>query len=251
MSSAWLNSFRRNITSQNGEDGVLEAIFDRIGEGYKWCCELGAWDGLHFSNTYNLIAHHKWSAVLVEADPGRFEQLVVNVSGSRRVIPVRCFVRDVPPDTLDNVLSKTPIPKEFDLLSIDVDNDDYLIWRTLERYHPRVVVIEVNSSYPPGVRKIPKRGYAGRDRKRGASIESTVALAKDKGYELALHTGNATFVLREYAERLCIDPERWQQLFDDSWTRKPHQWAWDYLKRLSGPRYREVRSILERSGLKF
>ena len=39
MSSLWLNLFRKNITSQNGEDGVLEAIFSKIGVLNKWCCE--------------------------------------------------------------------------------------------------------------------------------------------------------------------------------------------------------------------
>lgn len=155
------------------------------------------------------------------------------------------------PNSLDDILSRTPIPKDFDLLSIDVDNDDYLIWKGLERYRPSVVVIEVNSSYPPGVHKIPERGYAGRDRKRGASIESAVALAKQKGYELALHTGNAIFVLREYSEKLSIDVENWQELFDRSWIRKPHERAWDNFKRLCGGPYRQARRILLRSGFKL
>lgn len=206
MSSLWLNDFKRDITSQNGEDGVLEAIFDKIGVSNKWCCEFGAWDGKQFSNTYNLIAQHGWSGVLIESDPNRFSQLVTNMSGFETVTTLQAMVQE---SNFETILSQTPIPKDFDLLSIDIDGEDYLVWQALESYRPRVVVIEVHSGFPPGISVVPKRGHS----PHGASIEPMVELAKRKGYELALHTGNAIFVLREYGKELGVEVERWQELF--------------------------------------
>src|SRR6266576_6048041 len=85
LSSLWLNDRRRNVYSQNGEDGVLEAIFEKIGVHHnpnhreRWCCEFGAHDGLTFSNTAHLSLHWGWSAVLIESDPVLFEKLSASV----------------------------------------------------------------------------------------------------------------------------------------------------------------------------
>lgn len=50
-----LLDYRRNVTSQCGEDGIIEKIFEMIGARNKWCVEFGAYDGKHLSNSYNLI----------------------------------------------------------------------------------------------------------------------------------------------------------------------------------------------------
>ena len=51
-----LNNFKKKIFSQNGEDGIVEEILNRLsGSLDKICCEFGAWDGIHLSNIYNLV----------------------------------------------------------------------------------------------------------------------------------------------------------------------------------------------------
>jgi len=49
--------YRKNLFSQNGEDGVVLEIIKRLKLNHrnKWCCEFGAWDGIHGSNTFNLV----------------------------------------------------------------------------------------------------------------------------------------------------------------------------------------------------
>lgn len=211
MSSIWLNEHRRNIHSQNGEDGVIEAILARIGSKNKWCCEFGAWDGIYLSNTYNLIKQG-WAAVLIESDQERFEQLQNNMSAYERV---KTYCEKV--ENLDKLLAKARIPKKFDLLSIDIDGLDYNVWRDVKKYEPRVVIIEVNSSLPLHVVEFPQEPELRPEWKRGATLSAMVALGKSKGYELAIHTGNAIFVQKEYAEALEIDTENWQELFDRSY----------------------------------
>ena len=53
------NRFKKNVFSQNGEDGILEILLKKLKLLSKnkdnWCCEFGAWDGIHGSNTFNLI----------------------------------------------------------------------------------------------------------------------------------------------------------------------------------------------------
>ena len=58
MNTDNLKKYKYNTYSQNGEDGILEEVFKRLGldEFNKfWVVEFGAWDGKHLSNTFNLI----------------------------------------------------------------------------------------------------------------------------------------------------------------------------------------------------
>lgn len=213
MSSLWLKDHRANVTSQNGEDGVIAKIFERIGEHHKWACEFGAADGIEFSNTGALI-RNGWAAVLIESRNDKYVLLQKYASENPKVIPICIAVRPFLPNVLDVVLGRTPIPIDFDFLSIDVDGEDFAIWESIIDYKPRVVMIEVDSSIPPGTRKEDEISGS-----LGCSIEAVVQLGKSKGYELALHTGNAIFVRREYAFVLDIDPDNWQELFDRSWIR--------------------------------
>ena len=56
-----------NVYSQFGEDGILAAIFEKLGTCNKWVLECGASDGVFFSNSRKLI-EEGWNGVLVEAD---------------------------------------------------------------------------------------------------------------------------------------------------------------------------------------
>jgi hypothetical protein len=62
-----LSAFARNVTSQCGEDGIIERILSIMTDKDGWCVEFGAWDGKHLSNTYNLIHNKGYSAVLIES----------------------------------------------------------------------------------------------------------------------------------------------------------------------------------------
>lgn len=199
--SSWLNLRRKDVTSQNGEDGVLEAIFDKIGVRCWWCVELGAHDGKTNSNTWNLIHNHGWTGVLIEQDAALVEKLKENSGENDIVVHGTVDERN----TLDRILLQTTIPKVFDLLSLDTDGTDQAIWRSLFHYRPRVVVIEVDSRVLPG-------------QPHKSGISGAVRLAKEKGYELALHTGNCIFVRKEYVKLLGIDAEHWEELFDSSWA---------------------------------
>lgn len=53
-----LDGFAADVTSQGGEDGIIREILNRLSgkiELSNWCVEFGAWDGIRYSNTLNLI----------------------------------------------------------------------------------------------------------------------------------------------------------------------------------------------------
>lgn len=114
-----------NITSQSGEDGILLHVLNRLRVCDHWCVEFGAWDGKHLSNTFNLVAAENYRGVLIEQDSRKFEQLTSQYQYRDRIIAINACVGFSPNDGLDVLIKPLPVPHEFDLLSIDIDGNDY------------------------------------------------------------------------------------------------------------------------------
>jgi len=195
--STWLLDYRRDVTSQCGEDGILQKIFELIGERGKVCVEFGAWDGRLLSNTHALITQRGWSGYLIEANAERFRELQQTYHGNPRVTPIQRFVRLAKGEgTLDEILAEHRCPEEIDLLSIDIDGNDYHVWRSMAKPSARVVVIEFNPTVPNDVLFVQDASF---EVNQGCSLAALVELGKEKGYELVCATRyNAIFVRREY-----------------------------------------------------
>jgi hypothetical protein len=201
--SKLLRKFAFDDTSQFGEDGILEEIFKRIGTTNKWCVEFGAWDGKLYSNTWRLIAKFDWSAVLIEGMEDRARELAQLHKGSSKVHVQNCYVSWTGENRLDNLLATTPIPRQFDLLSIDIDGNDYHVWKSVERYRPRVVIIEINPSASNDLVFV-QDAHPGLN--HGCSLRAVIELAKNKDYELAATTRiNAIFVIKSEFSKLGIE----------------------------------------------
>lgn len=192
----WLSKFAKNVTSQYGEDGIIEKVLDVINDSNKWCVELGSWDGRKCSNTFNLISEKGYSAVLIEGNPKRFKDLVKTFEENKKAVPINAFVGFEKEDGLDVLLKTVEIPVDFDLLSIDIDGNDYHVWEAVHDYKPKVVVIEFNPTIPKTVEFVQPRDLRVT---QGSSLLSISKLAKSKGYELVSTTRtNAIFVDSKY-----------------------------------------------------
>jgi len=192
----WLIERAAAVTSQFGEDGIIEAALERLPTRDRFCVEFGAWGGKDLSNTWNLIQNHGYGAVLIESERDRFEDLKRAHPGNDRVYPVHSLVGFDAHDGLDAVLAPTPAPRDFDVLSIDIDGNDYHVWEAIKSYRPKLVVIEYNPTVPCGVEFVQERKHGVM---QGASCASLVKLAQQKEYDLVATTAvNAFFVDRRY-----------------------------------------------------
>ena len=225
--------YMKNIFSENGEDGIILEILKRLklNKKNKWCCEFGAWDGIHGSNTFNLVKNFNFQAIYIEGDKERYEDLIATSKKFKKIIPFNRYVSHKKKNTnsLDNILKKTKIVKNFDILSIDIDSFDLAVWKSLKRYRPKIVVIEINSEVPPGVRQ--EHNIS----KIGNSFTSTVEFATKNKYQLVCHTGNCIFIDKKYTNKLKINKKFTNNnnvnlLFDTTWLNKKESFIKKILK---------------------
>jgi hypothetical protein len=198
-----LTLFELSVFSQNGEDGVLQEIFRRVDTQTRFFVEIGS--SVNESNCLLLLDAFGWRGLVLEADDIEYRVLAEKYDTLPSVRVVQALVQ---PENVDELLRQEGVPTELDLLSIDVDGNDYWIWDGLEEFPARVVVIEYNSSLPPGCNRV--QPYDPQSRPNltdtsGASLDALCRLAHRKGYQLVhgdLSGTNAFFVRTDISGEL-------------------------------------------------
>jgi hypothetical protein len=212
--NTFVRQYSRNLHSQNGEDGVLYEICQRLGLTPEWVCEFGAWDGIHLSNTFQYVERGA-NAVLIEGDPEKYLDLLTTHKRYPKIQPICAMVSSSNPRwTLDALLERTNIPTDFDILSIDIDSEDYQVWKSLKTYKPKIVVIEINSEIHPQNNEYihsPEKGC------QGTGFGPTLELGTQKGYTFVCHTGNMIFVRSDLFPKLGITYNHPLEHFNPSW----------------------------------
>ena len=198
-----LTGHELKVFSQNGEDGVLAEIFARIGTESRWFVEFGIGAGLE-GNSVLLADVHGWHGLLIEGADDLYAQLAYKYAGFQKVVTRHAMVTA---ENVDQLMDEAGVPESFDLLSIDVDANDYWIWRALSAHRPRVVVCEYNGFIDPTTPLTqpyaPDKAWDGSEY-FGASLAALTALGRSKGYSLVhadLTGTNSFFVDDEHAGR--------------------------------------------------
>ncbi len=194
----------RNVTSQFGEDGIIAEIIKIVGDDMaKYCVEFGAWDGKYLSNTWSLVNDHGWGVCYIESDRKRYLDLKQRHSENPKVTAINALVTDasIPDTSLSALLRKAGVLERIGVVSIDIDGNDYQVWRDFQGFNVDVVVIEYNYTIPPDVEYIDEGGRAF----MGSSALALVNLAKSKGYCLVACTiTNCIFVRNELYSKFNI-----------------------------------------------
>lgn len=185
-------SWRRDVYSQGGEDGIIEKLLARIDCRAGYFVEFGAWDGRHLSNTAKL-ADEGWRGCFIEGDAERFRQLNQSHGSNSRIACINAFVESAGACSLDRLLDAGAAPDGIDVLSIDIDGNDYHVWRGFTERTAKLVVVEFNQSIPAHVL------YAQDDDpaiSHGSSIAALTQLAAQKDYSLVAATDWNAFYMR-------------------------------------------------------
>jgi hypothetical protein len=211
----------KTVYSQNGEDGIIQKIFDVIGTTNKIAAEIGvsatARDesgneiSTRVENNTALLSEKGWKLYWFDIINPYF-------------IPPNCtFVKEfLTKDNIVDCFKKNAIPNQFDLLSIDIDSNDYYLRDALKEYSPRVVVSEYNGHFDGTVKHImpydENYSWPGQsDRTYGASLKTISEQADNLGYDLVYCESrgvNAFFVRKDVnVFKSLTSEEAWVKLW--------------------------------------
>jgi len=213
-----LDRFGFRVYSQNDEDGIIQEIFNRIGTTNKTFVEFGVQDGLE-SNCHYLL-FNGWNGLWLEGNKKSFKKLqkcFEKPLSTKRLNAINAFITA---DNINKLIGEEgKINGEIDLLSIDIDGNDYWVWEKISCINPRVVVIEYNSKFPPPCEYVmeynPSHIWDGSDNS-GASLKSLELLGKRLGYILVgtnRNGVNAFFVKKELTKGLFAEPATAENLY--------------------------------------
>jgi hypothetical protein len=199
------------VFSQNDEDGIIAEIFSRIATTDRTFIEIGVDNGCE-CNTLNLLAQG-WRGMWFERNPVAVAQACRRLSriiGGNRL---RIEQVTVTAENVDRLLRDAALSPPPDLLSIDIDGNDYWVWRAITSLRPRVVIVEYNAVWrPPAsvtMKYNPDHVWSEGDVNSGASLSALEKLGRDKGYNLVgcCFAGvNAFFVAKELCAELFAAP---------------------------------------------
>lgn len=173
------------VFSQADEDGIIREILERINVGKGFFVEFGVGDGLENNTAYLLLKG--WKGVWIEGNKKYCQKIGRKFKSqiSEGILTLKNSY--ISRENILNLFGGLKIPYEFELLSIDIDGNDYWIWDTLINYKPKIVVIEYNATFHPECKWIMKYNPRHVWRKSnyfGASLKSLEELGTRKGYKL-------------------------------------------------------------------
>jgi hypothetical protein len=196
-----LETFGFKGNSQTDEAGIIQEIFNRIGTTNKTFIEFGVGGKENENNTWHFIKDG-WNGLWLEGNQERVTYLSELLAGPIKDKRLQIGCELVYPDNINKLIKKYKIPKDIDMLNIDIDSIDYWVWDNIDKniLNPRVIIIEYNAKYPPPMEWIKVNDKTLRFDKTdsmGASLKSLELLGRKKGYSLVgccISGANAFFI---------------------------------------------------------
>jgi len=213
-----LERFGYKVYSQSDEDGILSEIFRRIGTTNKKFVEFGVQNGLECNGHF--LLHKGWQGLWLEGSSVYCKQICNNFKvpiANKQLNVVNAFINR---DNINDLIRSGGMNEDIDLLSIDIDGNDYHVWKTINCVKPRAVCIEYNAKFPPDFEYIMEydaNHIWDETDKQGASLKSLELLGNELGYQLVgtnLNGINAFFVKKELAKDLFILPATSENLYN-------------------------------------
>lgn len=195
------NEFK--VYSQWGEDGIIQFLIDRVYVKNKLFVEFGVENYLE-SNTRFLLRQNNWSGLVIDGSEHHVNYIKNDsIYWRHNLKAVRAFVTK---DNINHLIIGNGIQGEIGLLSIDIDGNDYWVWKEIDVINPAIVVIEYNYRFGKDrAVTIPYTENFVRSQAHysmiyyGASLRALWLLGQKKGYSFVgcNSAGNNAFFVRK------------------------------------------------------
>lgn len=196
-----------SVFSQFGDDGIIQYLVNEIHPEEKFFVEFGVENYLE-SNTRYLLQNNNWYGLIIDATKKNIDFIKQQDFYWRHDLKaVESFV------TAENInVLLKDVPKNAGLLHIDIDGNDYWIWKAITGVVADIVIIEYNSIFGSDrAITVPYNPSFNRTQAHysnlyaGASLTTLCDLAEEKGYVFIGSNSagnNAYFIKKEKIGRL-------------------------------------------------
>jgi hypothetical protein len=199
-----INDYEFKVFSQWGEDGIIDYLVSNLYIKNKTFIEFGV-ENYEEANTKFLLLNKNWSGLIIDSSIDNISLIKKSEIYWKYSLEAVCeFINT---KNINKIIESSNLAKEVGILSIDLDGNDYWIWKEINVISPSIVIIEYNARF--GKKKsctVPYDENFLRQKKHysmiyyGASIQALVKLGKEKGYEFVCCNkagNNAFFVKKE------------------------------------------------------
>lgn len=190
--------------SQQGEDGIIQYLINSIDIPNKTFVEFGV-ENYEESNTRFLLLNNNWSGLVLDGSRPNIDYIKNDFIYWMYDIQAESFF--ITRENINETLIHHNIKGDIGLLSIDIDGNDYWVWKEIECIKPYIVVCEYNSlfgSERPITVPYESNFYLTDAHYSnlyfGASLSALCHLAEEKGYYLVGSNSfgsNAFFVRKD------------------------------------------------------
>jgi hypothetical protein len=191
------------VFSQWGEDGIIQYLVKAINPKTKIFVEFGV-ESYEESNTRFLLVNNNWSGLIIDGSDSHITYIKnQQLYWQRNLKAVSAFITA---ENINTIFQENGVSGEIGLLSVDVDGNDYWIWKAINTVNPAIVVCEYNFRF--GAEKsitVPYDPSFVRSNAHysmiyfGASLQALTKLGEEKGYVLVgcNSAGNNAFFVRK------------------------------------------------------
>lgn len=173
------------IYTARNEQIIIRELLDLIQPKTHYLIDIGAADGIEYSNSYALYAESGWRGLSIEPRIDKAAEML----GHYRKLPQRVDVLCswVNPLNFAPVVEALQVPQAPGFISIDIDSFDYeLTASVLKVLQPELICIEINERIPPPVRYAllfePGRIFGDMTLVGGCSLQLMHDLLHEHGY---------------------------------------------------------------------
>lgn len=218
------------IFSQADEDGIVLFLLSVVGLDRGRFVDIGAGDCVSASNCANLALNLEFHGLFVDSDPDRIERgrQFYSSHPDTRTYPPKTVHSFVTRENVNEIIRRAGFEGEIDVLSIDIDGNDYWIWQAITCVQPRIVVIETHTEH--GLHDVCAHYQADFSWRRagsgdpvGASPVAMQRLGEELGYRLV---GGNRFGFNAFFLRAGLAADRVptvgvEELLRHDWNREP------------------------------